>query len=343
MPQYFENIYLNSSYYGMFYAVSSCSSFISSLVCAKLLNRYKTNLILGIGMLCYAGGQFILALILSPFWIMFSRVISGIGIGFVMVSSLAHLLNQPQSTTKYLSIYAITQTVGAAFGFFLGGIIGNHSIQLNFTLQIIGMLLISIFTWRIIKGVIKEQEHEKTNSPLKNILKIMMLSVFFSSLGYFIHDNWLNYLFKKQFHFSPLKIGYYRLGVGVVSLTINTIYLFYLKDIKYILVYILICCTILLFSLFFNHSLTMFLVITLLYHMLTMIILPMQQCLIKSVSHQNNQTSGIFNATKSIAMTLGPLISGYSYLVSDFFALFFIVGSYLISVIFLIIFYHWST
>ncbi len=118
---------------------------------------------------------------------------------------------------------------------------------------------------------------------------------------------------------------------------------FYLKDIKYILVYILICCTMLLFSLFFNHSLTMFLVITLLFHMLTMIILPMQQCLIKSVSHQNNQTSGIFNATRSIAMTLGPLISGYSYLVSDFFALFFIVGSYLISVLFLIIFYHRGT
>lgn len=332
MPLLFERINLSSNIYGISFALMSLFTFLTSLYFSKLLEKYPINYLMGGSLLIFAMGQYLLKITVGIPLLFISRILAGIGAGGLMVSSLTYLLNYAKNVTKSLSIYAIIQTLGLSAGFFIGSIFGQYSLDYNFVIQIIGCVITSILIIFLLPNLISKQTKQSHHLDKTPLLKWLLLSVFLSSLGYFMHDNWLNYYFKHQLMFEPLSIGYFRLAIGMMSLFINVILIFFVENAHRLLFYILLASTLLLGLSMIFTSLTSFLIVTLLYSMLTVIFFPLQQRLMKEVTN-NNSNSSLFNATRAIGMSIGPFIAGFAYQFSSIYPLMLSIFSFLLSTI----------
>ena len=341
MPQLFEQIHLSSYIYGLSFALMSLFTFLTSLIFSKLLSKYPIQYLMGGSLLFYTLGQYFLKISTGVVFLMISRILAGIGIGGLMVASLTYLLNHSTNSSSSLSIYAIIQALVSSIGFFVGSIFGQYSLNINFNIQLVGCLLCAFLSVMMLKNTCLKKETNSIRFYQKRskLFYVLILSIFFTSLGYFMHDQWLNYYFKNALYFTPFSIGYYRLAIGVVSLFMNVMLIFYLMKIERLLLYVEMLCALFLFLCCLFQSLVLFLIMTLLYNMLTVIFLPLQQRLMTQVTSTHQSNASIFNATRSIGMCVGPLIAGIVYPIASNLPLMIALFSFLLASMLLFYFF----
>lgn len=336
-PTLIRQLGVPDSLFGMAYSAMSLSVFLFSPFWGKLSDKHGRTLCLLISCIGNGVGQFLFSIAKTSATILLARFIAGFFASGFMVSALAYVtdLTNLENRGKYLTFYAAINSSCMAFGYLVGGLLGDISIALGFAVQVILQALCGVLFFVMLKDIPAEERNRKSVSrgsqsinPIRvalNAKKVMtapmgvfLVIVFFSSFGMEALDNAFNFFMKADLSFTPSYNGYVKAAVGVLSLLCNfTINLWIVKrfNLRSSMTVLFFLCSCSLIFICLVQPAYLLVGSVLVFFALYAIYIPMQQALIGEMGDQvsNGVLAGLFNSSKSLGMILGPLLAGLLY------------------------------
>ncbi len=337
-PTIFTDLQLSDYIFGVVLAAQLFTNFLFSPFWGKLSTYLSSKTVLFITLIGYALGQFWFAVARSELDFVLARAFTGVFIGGSFVCMLTYIVNtspNPQMRGKYLAVYATVQMTSMAFGYTIGGLLGEISTYLAIYAQIVVLLLSGlcffIFCENDKKDTLNRQNRTalfKEANPLAAFIssrKIMTATFFLlfmtcmlSNLGFTAFDQTFNYYLRDQFGFSSGYNGIIKGVMGLITFIVNstlTIYLINRTDSKKSVIWVLLACAISMISATLTDNLPLFLVFNVLYFAANSITLPLLQSLVaqRGETSDSNLVMGVYNAMRSLGAVIGALFAGFLY------------------------------
>lgn len=336
-PTLIQNLNLPDSMFGLMFACMAATNFLFSPFWGKLADYLQSRTILLIGCTGYGIGQLLFWQAQTPASILFARCFSGFFVGALSVAMLTYLVNtsDPALRSRNLTLQATIITVSSTFGYLIGGLAGELSLDIAFGLQV--FLLIAC---GLLFGLLLARDRTGTASrpQLRSVVRganpfaafaagrqfmtvtfailfgVVLLSMFASTA----YDQCFNYYIKDQFGFSSAYNGVIKAVIGVISLAANmTICLYIVRrtDVAKSSAALLLCGSVLMAGSLLTDSVAPFIILTVLYLGVNSISVPVLQSLVsgRSTAQTSNLVMGFYNATKSLGMVIGGAIAGLVY------------------------------
>ena len=306
-PTVIKNLQLGDYMFGVAFGAMMGLNFLFSPFWGKLneqINSKTTMLICSIG---YAVGQVLFWQANSQNSVIFARMFSGVFTGGSYVSFLTYVVNvtPPEKRGQNLTVLATVASVCAAFGYFIGGMLGEISIDLTFAVQAATLASCGIFFYLFCENDVVSSVKQKVALLIKqanpfNSFKqakvfidkkylIMFTICCLAFLGFTAFEQSFNYYIKDIYNLTSGYNGIIKAAIGIISLVANgTICLWIIKN------------TIVMNIIFFA---------------LNAIIIPVTQDLVASRSNDTNSSivMGFYNAIKSLGGIIGALMAGFFY------------------------------
>lgn len=336
-PTLIQNLNLPDYMFGLMFAGMSVTNFLFSPFWGRLVDYLQSRSILLIGCVGYGLGQLFFWQATTPVTIMIARCFSGFFVGAINVAMLTYLVNtsNPAKRSRNLTIHATTVTVSSTFGYLIGGLAGEISLNLSFGMQVMLLLLCgllfallcqkdrSISTSRpsllqISKGANPFSAFlagRQFMTPLFAILFSVLLLSMFASTAY---DQCFNYYIKDQFGFSSAYNGTIKAVIGVISLVSNMtlcLYIMRKTNVAKSNALLLLFGSISMLGVLIFDTVVPFILFTILYLGINAISVPVLQSLVsgRASAQNSNLVMGFYNAIKSLGMVAGSLIAGFVY------------------------------
>ncbi len=336
-PTLIQNLNLPDYMFGLMFAGMSVTNFLFSPFWGKLADYLQSRSILLIGCAGYSIGQFFFWQANTPVTIMMARCFSGFFVGGINVAMLTYLVNTSVSEerNRNLTIHATTVTVASTFGYLIGGLAGELSLDLAFGLQVTLLLACGLLF-----GLLCMKDHcfPNTKPSISQIAKganpfsafiagrqfmtslfailfgVVLLSMFASTA----YDQCFNYYIKDQFGFSSAYNGTIKAIIGMISLISNmTLCLYIVRKTNVVRsnVLLLLFGGISMLGVLIFDAVLPFILFTVLYLGINAISVPVLQSLVsgRASSQNSNLVMGFYNAIKSLGMVAGSLIAGFVY------------------------------
>ena len=136
-PTIIQELNLPDYMFGLMLAAMMFSNFLFSPFWGKINGILSSRRTLLVGCAGYGAAQLIFACAKTQGAILLARVLAGIFVGGIFVSFLTYVINRakPEDQAKYLTYSATIQAVFSAFGYLVGGLLGELSILGTFYLQ----------------------------------------------------------------------------------------------------------------------------------------------------------------------------------------------------------------
>ena len=136
-PTLIQEYHLNDYMFGVALAVMQCAYFLMSPFWGKLNNYIASRKSMLICCLGYAVGQALFGMARTESMVIFARVFAGMFTGGAFTSFLTYIVNTSSDMERgrNLTIFATIQTVAGAFGYFVGGFLGEVSLNVTFAAQ----------------------------------------------------------------------------------------------------------------------------------------------------------------------------------------------------------------
>lgn len=322
--------------FGVAYGAMMGLNFLFSPFWGKLneqINSKTTMLICGIG---YAVGQILFWQSTSQTTLIFARMFSGFFTGGAYVSFLTYVVNVTpvEKRGQNLTILATVASVCAAFGYFIGGMLGEISIDLTFVVQAIVLASSGVLFYVFCNNDCATVKKQKLSVLVKQAnpfisfkqAKLFMNKKYFilfiicclSFIGFTAFEQSFNYYIKDIFNLSSGYNGIIKAAIGFISLIANgTICLWIIKhtNVSKASIFLLLISSITMFNVLLTNNIIIFILLNVVYFALNAIIVPVIQNLIASRSNNKNTSivMGFYNAIKSLGGILGALIAGFLY------------------------------
>jgi DHA1 family multidrug resistance protein-like MFS transporter len=336
-PTFLQSIGSTDAMFGIAFATMAIGNFLMAPFWGTFGDRYGYVKGLSLATVGYTCGQLIFSQASGPELVLLGRFIAGGFLSGFAVSVMAYLATAAednQTKAKYMALFAALTSVGAALGYFIGGFLGDftlnawQSVRPIFYVQAIGLLLGVALIWPWVGELKTNQVSEPFRlseiNPLSSIIKsaplikgplVMFLVIsFLTSFATNAQDQSFNYFLRAQLKFPPSYNGVFKAIVGMIALTANltlNIWLSRKTDLRKSIVPVLLMCSVSLVFLVVVESQVLFFISALVFYIFNAIYLPMQQGLIvRNTAGSKGEISGIFNAIKALGMCLGPLFSG---------------------------------
>lgn len=319
--------------FGVSFAAMSFCYFLGSLIWGTVGDRYGHIKVMSFVGPVYGVSQLLFGLTNTVFMTIVARLVGGFFSSGVFVCSLAYLVNLTNQETRgcQMSYYVAINSVGAAFGYFIGGVLGNYSITAVFILQTSMIVLNGILTYVIIADtdILKTKftsgmslnpfkSYSDLMGEMPKILMTFLASVFLASFATTAYDNAFNYYLKAALSLPSSYNGIIKAIIGIVTLTVNftvNIYIEKYTDARKSLIIVLFLCGVSALAVPFIPVLYPFFVGNIVFFMFNAIYLPIQQDIV--TRGQDLKTSGIisgiFNSVRAAGMIFGSLFSGIIY------------------------------
>lgn len=334
-PTLIKNLNLGSYMFGVAFASMAFTQFLFSPFWGKMTTVIGERKQMLIGCLGYALAQFLFMISTTELGIILARLLAGLCMSAVMVASLTYVIriSPLEIRGRNLTYYTTITTVAATFGYLIGGVIGDFSVQGSFLLQV-AMLILSgfmFFTFVLNRNQLQQlnrKEMIKEMNPFKSIFEgckimsfmliLLFIISFVASSATTAYDQSFNYYIKDIFNFKPSYNGYIKALIGIVSLIANMTICIWIqkkKDISFSLMNIFLICAISLFAITQVQNLWIFLSINIIFFATNSIYLPLIQNLCTQYSSDSTQGTimGFYNSMKSLGMIIGALIAGFIY------------------------------
>lgn len=336
-PTLIVNLNLREYMFGAAFAAMAFTNFLFSPFWGKMRDFFPARKLLGIGCVGYAFGQYLFSIMKTEATILFARCFSGIFVGAISVSALVYIIDMSQKnrTGENLTKFAIVQSVGAAFGYLIGGVIGVYSIKLTFILQSLSLASCGLLFVLLLKdNAVAEYQPLQTKvfikeiNPLKAFLDcrtfmnknmaLLFIAVVLANIGTNAFDQCFNYYLKDQFHFTSVYNGAMKAVTGTITLIVNgTICIWIIRHtrVKRATGLVLAGCAASIGMMLAVNHIIMFFVICVIFYAFNASYIPLlQDCAARCVAGNNgNAIMGFYNATKSLGMICGALIAGFIY------------------------------
>lgn len=136
-PTIIQELGLPDYMFGLMLAVMMIANFALSPSWGNINRFISSRQSLLICCVGYALAQLGFAYSTTQAGILFVRLLAGVFIGGVFVSMLTYVVNvaRPEDMAKYLTYSATLHSVFGAFGYLIGGVVGEFSIRATFLLQ----------------------------------------------------------------------------------------------------------------------------------------------------------------------------------------------------------------
>lgn len=229
-----------------------------------------------------------------------------------------------------MSYYVAINSVGAAFGYFIGGVLGNVSIFAVFVVQTSTIVFNGIMTYIFVDDSFNSNKFTLNTSlnpfrayndiigEMPKILITFLSAVFLTSIATTAYDNAFNYYLKDALGLPSSYNGIIKAIIGIVTLTVNFTVNIYIEkhlDARKSIIVVLFFCGISSLAVPFIPALYPFFVGNIIFFMFNAIYLPIQQDIV--TRDQDSKTSGIisgiFNSVRAVGMIFGSLFSGIIY------------------------------
>ena len=335
-PTIIQQLQLPDYMFGLMLAAMQISNFLFSPFWGKVNASLSSRCTLLICCLGYGGAQLLFAYARSQGAILAARVLAGIFVGGIFVSFLTYVINtaRPEDQAKYLTYSATIQAVFGAFGYLVGGILGEFSIRGTFSLQAVVLCAAGI----MFRVVCLPDNETAEKVPLPRILRESNPMRAFSDGRYFMNtgfallfavnilvnfgntgfDQAFNYFLKDQLGLTSSYNGIIKAGVGFISFGANmTLCLWIIRKTNVpgaAMVLAGFCAAAALGTVLIPQILP-FLGCSVLVYALYSVSLPLLQHMaaVQADPARKNLVMGFYNATKSLGSIIGSLTAGFLY------------------------------
>ena len=268
--------------------------------------------------------------------ILFVRLLAGVFIGGVFVSMLTYVVNvaEPKDMAKYLTYSATLHSVFGAFGYLVGGVVGEFSIRAAFLLQA-ASLLVSGILFRLCcvpdgerTGKVSVKELIANGNPfdafrdgkyfMNTAFVLLFLVNILINLGNTCFDQVFNYYLKDQLGLTSAYNGIIKAVVGFVSFLFNmTLCLWIIRkaDTGKSTVVLVGACTLASLGTVLAPQISVFLSCGIALYAGYSVSVPVLQDMVATRADpaQKNLVMGFYNATKSLGSIIGSLLAGFLY------------------------------
>ncbi len=336
-PTVIKELNLNDYMFGVALAAMQLTNFLMSPFWGKI-NRYISSRVSLMICACgYGAAQIMFANAETEFAIIIARMVAGLFTGGVMVSVLTYVVNaaRPEDQGKYLTYSATIRSVASAFGYMVGGVIGEFSVKGAFFVQAGTLVAVAVFFYLVCqpdgeyslqelsgKQLIREANPFQAFIDSRKFMTAAFALLFsvnilfnFANTGF---DQAFNYYLKDQLGLTSAYNGMIKAGVGLISFVFNlTICIWIIKhaNLKKSLVTLAGVCMISALGTVVSAPIGIFIVFSILVYAGYSVSVPVLQHMIASSSspQQKNLVMGFFNATQSLGSIVGSLTAGFIY------------------------------
>ena len=335
-PTIIQDLKLPDYMFGLMLAVMMIANFALSPFWGKINLYISSRQSLLICCLGYGLAQLGFAYATTQAGILCVRVLAGVFIGGIFVSLLTYVVNtaRPEDQAKYLTYSATIHSVFGAFGYLIGGVVGEFSIRATFVLQAITLCAAGAM-FRLFclpdarnreklpaKQLIKDANPLKAFSDGKYFMNTAFVLLFLLNalinLGNTGFDQVFNYYLKDQLGLTSSYNGMIKAVVGFISFIFNmTLCLWIIRktDTRKSMVVLTLVCALAALGTVLAPKIGMFIVFGIAAYAGYSVSIPVLQDIVASQAdpNQKNLVMGFYNATKSLGSIIGSLMSGFIY------------------------------
>ena len=271
--------------------------------------------------------------------IILARMFAGLFTGGIFVSFLTYVVNvsRPEDQAKYLTYSATIQSVASAFGYMIGGFIGEFSVKGAFLAQAVTLFAVAVLFYFICEPDAKEgmkitgKQLAKEANPFQAfmdsrkfmcvafaLLFLVNILINFANTGF---DQAFNYYLKDQLGLTSSYNGIIKAAVGFVAFISNmTLCIWIIKktNVKKSMVVLVSVCAAAALGTTISANIGIFIAFSVLVYAGYSVSIPVLQNVIagQAEPEQKNLVMGFFNATKSLGGIAGSLTAGFIYSVN---------------------------
>lgn len=337
-PTLFTTFGLGSYIFGVAMAAQMLTNFLFSPFWGWLSSYVSSRKILLITCIEYAFGQALFGLSSTEIGFAAARAIAGIGCGGCFVCILTYIVNtapDPVTRGKQLAVNATIQSVFGAFGYFVGGLLGEVFTYFAIIVQVILLIFSGFIFYFGCKddSRFSMQELKKTKSfaeinPFhsfvlaRNFLTPLFMILFIvaalQELGYNCFDQTFNYYIRDQFNFSSGYNGILKGIMGIITLVANSticIWLIKKTNNRNSVLFVLAICSATMFGVVWFEEIIPFIIVFVIFYAFNSISVPLIHNLVASggPEEQNSLIMGFCNSMKSLGGIIGALFAGVLY------------------------------
>ena len=334
-PTIIQELQLPDYMFGLMLACMQFSNFLFSPFWGKINTHISSRQTLLICCAGYGLAQLGFACATTQSMILLVRILAGIFVGGINVSFLTYVVGiaRREDQARYLTYSATIQAVCGAFGYLIGGVLGELSIRGTFYLQVICLVLAGVLL-RVVCLPDGQQEQVplgkivKESNPLQAFLdgKYFMNAVFamlfalnilmnFANTGF---DQVFNYYLKAQLGLTSSYNGIIKAAVGLISFVFNMslcLWIIRKTDTKKSMLALCVFCTLAAVGTLLSPQIRGFILWGVFAYAGYSVSLPVLQHMVavQADPARKNLVMGFYNATKSLGSIIGSLMAGFLY------------------------------
>lgn len=339
-PTLIKNLNLHDYMFGAALAAMLLTNFLLSPFWGKI-NTYISSKVSMLICCCgYGAAQVFFAVSVTEPQILAARMFAGIFTGGVFTSFLTYVVNTStnEDRGRHLAVSATIQSVASAFGYMIGGFLGEISVMLTFMSQAailsgcgILFFLICVPDSDMNLKKVSFAELAKEANPLKAVWdgRKFMCAAFgmlfavniLMNIGFTSFDQAFNYYLKDVLGLTSSYNGMIKAVVGLISFASNMtlcIWLMNKKQVKQIVVLVILICTAGSLGAIVSVKIPLMIGFSILLYAANFVSIPLIQNLVANQARQDQQNlvMGFYNATKNIGGMAGSLTAGFIYSVN---------------------------
>jgi len=336
-PTIIQDLGLNDYMFGLAFAAMMAFNFLFSPFWGKMAGRISSKTVMLVGGLGYALGQVFFGLAQTEMQFLMARLVAGMFCGGSYVVFLTYTVNlsTDENRGRNLTINATLNAVSSAFGYFVGGMIGEMDVYYAVWLQVATLALTSVLLFigcrddrmpyaEPMSG--RQLLHEcnpfsaivQCRHFMTRMLAFLFLGYGLANLGYIAFEQCFNYYLRDQFALSSGYNGIIKAALGVISLVSNSTLCMWIirkKRTSPYLVAVMSVCTAAMIGVIASGRMLPFILVNVVFFAFYFISTPLEQNLAAKLGRgeHSNLVMGAFNAVKSFGSIFGAALAGFIY------------------------------
>ena len=352
--------------FGVALASMMAVNFLVSPFWGKLVTYVSSRRVILICSLGYAIGQALFWLAGTELAMVGARMFAGAFTAGLFTACLTYVVNTTPTELRgrNLTVMATIQMVASAFGFFVGGMLGEFGVGFTMAAQVSILAASGVLFFLVCKddratvpqGISPKSLFKEANPVAaflagRQIMTPLLIAVFaiaaLANLGSIAFDQSFNYYLRAQLGLSSGYNGAIKGVIGLVSLAANVtigLWLVGNTDIRRSSVFVHLLCACSMLGVVLLDSVVPFVAANIIYFGIFAVSVPLTQNLLARTAEDkdSNLTMGYYNGVKSLGGIVGALSSGVLYTVNPKWP--FLLGfvAFLVATIASIYYYHRS-
>ena len=332
-PTLIKTYQLGDYMFGVAFAAMMTANFLFSPFWGKINGYISSRMSLLICCTGYSVGQLLFYMAHTETLIVVARCVSGVFTGGIMVSFLTYIVNMSgdMARGRNLTIQATIGSVASAFGYLIGGLLGEISLGAAFLTQV-GCLFACGFLFFLVCGddraaerpaltgrvIARDAAFMASRQFMTVVFAVLFTVTALQNLGFTAYDQCFNYFIKDQFGFTSAYNGVIKGVIGFISLVANSTICMWMinkTNVKRSIIGVLAACTFTVWAVVFVQDMVPFLIINVVFYAFNAVSIPLLQDMVakKAEGHDSNLVMGFYNATKSLGGIIGSLFAGFIY------------------------------